>query len=116
METFLLLLHGNATARPDLSPAEMQAMFAKYRAWTETLKKAGHYVGGNKLEDGTARIMRANGGKAHVTDGPFAETKDVIAGYYMIQCANYEEAVAISQECPHLNFGTVEIRRVEVMA
>ena len=115
MEKYLLLLHGNASETPDLSPAEMQAMFAKYRTWGQGLKDSGRYVGGNKLEDGTGKVIRSNGGKIRVTDGPFAETKDVIGGYYLIQVANYEEAVATCQDCPHLHFGTIEIRRTEAV-
>ena len=93
----------------------MQAMFAKYKAWSQSLRDAGRYVGGEKLEDGTARVMRSDGGKVRVTDGPYAETKDLIGGYFLIQVANYEEAVAVCQDCPHLNFGAIEIRRVEAV-
>jgi hypothetical protein len=115
VEKYLLLLHGNASEAPNLSPAEMQAMFAKYHAWSQSLKDKGRYLAGNKLEDGTGKVMRSNGGTVRVTDGPFAETKDVIGGYYLIQVANYDEAVATCQDCPHLAFGTIEIRRIEAV-
>ena len=113
MEQFLLILHKSATARPDMSPEEMQAITAKYKAWAGGLAGAGRLLGGNKLDDRPGRTMRLDGGKARVTDGPFAETKDVIGGYFLIQVADYDEAVAVCQDCPHLQFGAIEIRRVE---
>jgi hypothetical protein len=114
MEKFLLILRDSG-AMPEMSPAEMQTMFAKYRAWSQKLKDSGKYLAGNKLEDGKGKVMHPNGGKVHVTDGPFTETKDVIGGYYLIQCASYDEAVATCQDCPHLEYGRVEIRRIEVV-
>ena len=90
MEKYLLLLRDSGAGMPEMSPAEMQAMFAKYRAWSQSLKDSGKYVASNKLEDRTGRIMRPNGAKVNVTDGPFAETKDVIGGFFMIQCASYD--------------------------
>ncbi len=50
-----------------------------------------------------------------ITDGPYAETKDVVAGYYLIQAESYEDAVECSEDCPHLEFGTIEVRRIHVV-
>jgi hypothetical protein len=115
MQNYLLLLRGNNDWRA-MSPEEIQAATGKYRAWGQKLRDSGRYVGSNKLEDDNGRIMVANGGgKPRVTDGPYAETKDVVGGYYMIQAESYEEAVEIARECPHLQFGLIEVRRIEVM-
>ena len=114
MESYLLLLHGTRIT-PDMSPDEMQAMFARYRAWGQKLRDAGRILGSNKLEDGTGRLLRGQGPAMRITDGPYAETKDVVAGYYLIQAESYEDAVKCSKDCPHLEFGTIEVRRIHVV-
>ena len=114
MERYTLLLRDNPDGFRALSPEEMQATIGKYKAWSQKLRDGGHYVAGNKLEDGTGRVLRADaGGKTRITDGPFTETKDVMGGYYIIQAANYDEAVEICRDCPHVNFGSIEVRRVQ---
>ncbi len=116
MECYILLLHQNEQG-PSMSPEEMQAVIAKYKAWGQRLREAGKFVASDKLEDGTARILRSDAGKVRITDGPFAETKDVIGGYFVIQVANWDEAVEASRDCPHLHFGfgPIEIRRIQVV-
>jgi len=114
MENYLLLLHESAIP-PDMSPEEMQAIVARYKAWGQRLAAAGRIAGSNKLEDGTGRVLRGKGGELRITDGPFAETKDVVAGYFLILADSYEDAVECSKDCPHLDFGTIEIRRVQVV-
>ena len=113
MEKYILLLH-EAAIQPGISPQEMQAIVERYKAWSEKLAAKGRIAGGNKLEDGTGRVMRGNGDGLRITDGPYAETKDVVAGYFVLQAADYEEAVELSKECPHLDFGTIEVRRIEI--
>ncbi len=116
MQNYLLLLRGDHSAWLAMNPDEIQASVAKYRSWGQKMSESGRLVGGNKLEDESGRVMVANGsGKARVTDGPYAETKDVIAGYYMVQAESFEDAVEIAQSCPHLQFGTIEVRRIEVV-
>jgi hypothetical protein len=114
MEQYLLLLHESVVVT-EMSPEEIQTIVARYKAWGQKLRDAGRIVGSNKLEDGTARVMRGAGSKLRITDGPYAETKDVVAGYYLIQAENYDDAVAWSKDCPHLDFGTIEIRKVHVV-
>jgi hypothetical protein len=114
MESYILLLH-ETTIAPDISPEEMQAIIARYKAWGEKVRKAGRMVGSNKLEDGTGRVVRGSGPEMRVTDGPYAETKDVVAGYFIIQAESYEDAVEWSKDCPHLSFGTIEIRKIHVV-
>jgi hypothetical protein len=115
MQNYLLLLRGNNDWR-SMSPEEIQVAMGKYRAWGQKLRDSGRYVGSNKLEDDNGRVMATNGGgKPRVTDGPYAETKDVVGGYYMIEADSYEEVVEIAGECPHLQFGLIEVRRIEVL-
>ena len=116
MERYLLLLHENPQAVPAMSPEEMQAAIARYKAWGKRLHDEGRLVGSNKLEDATGRVMRSNGGgNLKITDGPFTETKDVIGGYFLIEAAGYEEAVEQCRDCPHLAMGAIEVRRIDVV-
>ena len=113
MSQYVLLLHDSSTASTEMSAGEMQAIIGRYKAWAGGIAARGHMRGGQKLQDGTGRVMRAAGGKVEVTDGPYAETKEIIGGFFIIEAENYEQAVALTRDCPHLDFGTVEVREVE---
>ncbi|HXB68332.1 MAG TPA: YciI family protein [Candidatus Acidoferrales bacterium] len=116
MESYILLLHDRGTPRPQLSPEEIQAIIAKYKAWGQRLRDAGRIAGASKLEDGTGRVMRGQGAQVRISDGPFTETKDVIGGFYILNAASYDEAVELCRDCPHLEYGSgIEIRRVQVV-
>ena len=117
MNQYLLLLHSHPDAfqSEDMSPQRMQEIFGKYKAWRNRMTEAGHIAGGNKLEAGTGRVMRAAGapGQVNITDGPYTESKEIIGGYFMVNAESYEDAVRIAGDCPHLEFGTIEVRRVD---
>jgi hypothetical protein len=116
MAQYTLMLRGESdSAFAKLSPAEMQAIVARYHTWAEGLGAAGKLAGSHKLYDGQGRVMRRNAGKVVVTDGPFTEGKEVIGGLFVIEAASYDEAIAIADGCPHLDFGSIEVRAVEVM-
>lgn len=91
-----------------MSAEEIRAIAAKYRAWRTNLSAPGE-----KLCDGTARFLRKNNGRVAVSDGPFVETKEVVAGYFLIEANDYDHAVTLTRDCPHLSFGSIEIRQVE---
>ena len=117
MAKYLLLLHESATLSTrmgkTMSPEEIQGIIARYKTWAGGLAAAGKLAGSNKLQDGTGRVLKTSNGSVSVTDGPYVESKEVIGGYFLIEAASYEEAVQLSQGCPHLDFGVVEIREVE---
>ena len=113
MPQYVLLLRESATVSPNISPGEMEAIIKRYKAWSAGVAAKGLMRGGNKLQDGTGRSVTANAGKLSVTDGPYAESKEVVAGYFLIEAADYDDAVRLSADCPHLDFGTIEIREVE---
>jgi hypothetical protein len=113
MDKYLLLLHESAIA-PEMSPEEMQAIIGRYRAWGQKLRDAGRMSGGDKLEDATGRTIRGQGPGLRITDGPYAETKDVVAGYFVIQAESYDDAVEWCKDCPHLAFGSIELRKIQV--
>jgi hypothetical protein len=117
MQNYLLLLRGGNSVFGAMTPEQIQATVGQYRAWGEKVRESGRMVGSNKLEDDSGRVLEANGsGKAKVTDGPYAETKDVVGGYYLIQADSFEDAVEVAQGCPHVQFGTIEVRRIEVLS
>lgn len=94
-----------------LSPEEMQQVASQWMAWFKRLTAEGKATAGNPLES-EGKIVSGDHGRV-VVDGPFAESKEAIGGYFLLQVASLEEAVAIAQECPGLPYGAqVEVRPV----
>jgi hypothetical protein len=112
----MLLLHESDSVLRDLSPDEMQKVIQRYIAWRQRVQDSGRQISGHKLADGEGRVLRGNGSAARVTDGPYAEAREVIGGLFIVDAGSYEEAVTLSRDCPHLEFGTIEIRRIEPTA
>jgi hypothetical protein len=109
MAKFLLLLHGDPTNWQKLSPDESQKIIEKYMAWS----KKPFTLDGKRLADEPGKVIRPNNGKARVSDGPYSETKEILAGFYLIEAADYDEAVKLSLEHPQLEVGgTVEVRQL----
>jgi len=98
----------------EVTPEMIQTVIQKYNAWAKKLQDSGQLVGLNKLRDEYGRTINGFGAGQTVTDGPFAETKEVIGGYWIITAASYDEAVEWARECPTLEYGgRVEVREVE---
>ena len=109
MPQFMLLLRDVSFPPPNATQDEVMAIIERYRAWIQSASGAG-----NKLLDGEGRVLRRNGaGNVHVTDGPFAEAKEIVGGYFIVDVPSYEDAVAIARKGPHLEFGSIEIRAVD---
>lgn len=113
MSKFMLLLHEEPSALDGFSPEEIQRVIQKYSAWREGLAEAGQLAGGEKLKDEGGRLLSRQNGAVRVVDGPFSEAKEIMAGFFMIEAADYDEAVEISRGCPHLEFGRVELREID---
>jgi len=107
MPNYMLLLYERPGRMQGLSPDEMQTALEKYMAWM----KRPCYRGGARLAHDFGRVIRIENGKPRVADGPFSETKEVLGGYYMIEAENYDEAVKLALDHPHVEYnGNVEIR------
>lgn len=112
MAKYLLLLHQPEDINKGLSPAEIQAIIQKYRDWRARLEREGRFVGGQKLRE-NGRVLRRRGTQVTITDGPYGEAKEVLAGYFLVEAESYEQAIELAQAGPHLQRGTVEIREIE---
>jgi hypothetical protein len=107
-----MFLFRNPADMPEASPEQMQQNFQKWMTWIQAMKAKGQYVAGEPLEDDPAKVLRGPRG-AKVTDGPFAEAKEVVAGYMLIAAKNFAEAVKIAKDCPGYALGgTVEVRQI----
>ena len=113
MPKFVLLLYDAGGFDPGMSPDQMQAIVQRYVAWRARVQGNGRSVTGHKLHDGEGRVMRGAGSSMKVTDGPYAEAREVIGGLFVVDAASYDEVVELSKDCPHLEFGSIEIREVE---
>lgn len=113
MAQYVLLLRDNGSFPTDMSGEEMQAIIRRYKAWSDGLRAEGRFKGGEKLKDREGRLMRRASSGVSVTDGPFAEAKEIIGGFFLIEAASYEDAVKRANDCPHLDFGTIEVREID---
>ncbi|MEL6338440.1 MAG: YciI family protein [Myxococcota bacterium] len=116
MNTYLLLLHETVEESGQSSPDEIQATIAEYSAWYESLKRADRVVDSGKLTDEGGRRIEGSGESFRVLDGPYAEGKEVVGGYFVIRAQDYDDAVAQSRSCPHVKYGWIEIRQIDVLS
>lgn len=115
MPKYMLLLHDDPSGFMSLSPEEMQKAIEKYIAWGDALRARGVIVDGHKLTDQPGKVVRRADGRVRATDGPHTESKEVLGGYYVIEAASYDEAVERASGCPHLDFGSIEVREIDVV-
>jgi len=114
---YLLMIYSKEGAWEKLSVAEQQQGLAAYNAFTEALKKSGALVGSNRLRPAsTATTVRIANGKSQVLDGPYADTKEQLGGYFLIDVADLDAALAWASRCPGASHGIVEVRPVWSMA
>jgi hypothetical protein len=96
-----------------LESADAVAHFAEYAAFTEAIKKGGYFVSGNRLTPpDTAKNVRMRDGQMHVTDGPFAETREMLGGFYLIEAPDMDTALAIAARIPGAQRSCVEVRLI----
>ena len=114
---YLLLIYHEEGPWEALSEAERQTIYAGYRALREDLQKAGKYIGGNQLQPiSTATTVRVRNDKTAVIDGPFAETKEQLGGYFLVEAHDLDDALAIAARIPSAKTGSIEVRPVVMRA
>ena len=110
---YMLLIYSNEAAAQAASKAQTDQMIAAYGAYTEAVTKAGILAGSNRLQRTTAAsTVRVANGKTQVLDGPYAETKEQLAGYYMIEVPDLDAALSWAARCPGASHGVVEVRPI----
>jgi hypothetical protein len=109
---YLLLIYGpEPTEEP--SPEESAAVMAAYNAFTEHIRSKNAYLGGEALEPTpTATTVRVRDGQTLTTDGPFAETKEALGGYYLVEAKDLDEAIDFAARIPGAQFGSIEVRPI----
>lgn len=114
---YLLLIYDNEKSWATYTKDEADAMMAEYRTFTQSIAQSGNYKGGNPLQPtSTATTVRQRNGKRQTTDGPFAETREQLGGYYLIDAKDLDEAIAIAERIPAARTGSIEVRPIMPMA
>jgi hypothetical protein len=109
---YMLILAGEEGGWEDATPDDMKAEMGRWNAFTESLKDSGAFLAGEGLqESATATTVRIDGDERVVTDGPFAETKEQVGGFYLIECENLDEALDWAKKIP-VRGGGIEVRPV----
>jgi hypothetical protein len=113
---YLILIYDEETANPSPEPPDAAVsaeILGQYNAYTEMLKSTGAFVAGEALRPvTTATTIRERDGQSIVTDGPFAETKEGLGGFYLIQAPDLDAAIALAAQCPGARYGSIEVRPV----
>jgi len=110
---YLLLIYLEEERWRESPEPEKQKVYRAYRDLIEELTKAGSYLGGNELQPvTTSSTVRVRNGKRNITDGPFAETKEQLGGYFLVEAKNLDEALAIAARIPSAQDGSIEVRPV----
>jgi hypothetical protein len=110
---YLCLIYENEKAWPEMPKEQADAIMREYFAFTDDIRKTGQYVAGDALHPTqTATTVRVRNGKTSTTDGPFAETKEQLGGYYLIDAKDLNEAIQIASRIPSARWGSIEVRPV----
>jgi len=113
---YMLAIYSSEREEDALPPAEIGRILEAYGAYTEALIKAGALVGGERLRPTSdATSVRVRGGKTEVLNGPYAETREQLGGYYVIEAPNLDAALAWAARCPSSSMGTIEVRPIWAM-
>lgn len=110
---YLLMIYENEKVWVDMPEAQRNSMFGEYMTYTNDIKATKHFIAGDALQPvATATTVRVRDGKTQVTDGPFAETREQLGGFFMIDAPDLDAAINIASRIPAAKKGTVEIRPV----
>jgi len=112
---YLCLIYDEEKKLGAMSKSESDAFMGEYYAFSEGIQKSGHYVAGEALQPiHTATTVRVRNGKMSATDGPFAETKEQLGGFYLINARDLNDAIQVASKIPSARLGSVEVRPIMV--
>jgi hypothetical protein len=110
---YLLLIYENEGSFASLSEADQGKIFGEYMEYSRRIKKDGNYIGGEALEPvATATTVRVKDGKTLTTDGPFAETREQLGGFYLVEAKDLDEAISLAKGIPAVRSGCIEVRPI----
>lgn len=110
---YLCLIYEDESRFATTPKPEMDKIMSEYREFGEGIRKSGHHVAGYQLQPtDTATTVRSRGGKVSTTDGPFAETKEQLGGFYLIEAKDLNDAVQVASRIPSVRFGSIEVRPI----
>ena len=114
---YLCLIYDDESTIGAMSKGASDAFMQEYFSFTDAIRKSSHYLGGEALQPvSTATTVRVRNGRTSTTDGPFAETKEQLGGYYLIEAKDLDEATKIAVRVPSAKTGTIEVRPIRVFA
>ena len=110
---YLLLIYENESIGSGMSPEQQGAFFNDYMEYSKSVKASGHFKAGDALQPvAKATTVRVRDGKTLTTDGPFAETREQLGGYYLVEAADLDEAIKLAARIPSSKHGSIEVRPV----
>jgi hypothetical protein len=109
---FMILIYGNVESWKAMDADSFGALMAAHRSLQEELKGSGEFVETNELPVTGSKIVRTRGGLSEVTDGPFVEIKEIVAGYYIVECDGVDRATEIAGKLAEAEYGLVEVRQM----
>ena len=111
---YLCLIYDEERKMGEMSKTESDAFMGEYFSFTEGIRESGHYVSGEALQPvQTATTVRVRNGKMSTTDGPFAETKEQLGGFYLINASDLNDAIQVASKIPSARIGSVEVRPIQ---
>ena len=112
---YLLMIYANEAEYAKIDPATLQKVFEEYGAFTQGIVKSGNFKAGDRLQPTTtATTVRIRDGKTLTTDGPFAETREQLGGYYLVEAKDLDAAIAMAAKIPGARYGSIEVRPIWV--
>ena len=111
---YLCLIYGDESRWTTYSKEQAESEYNQYMAFTDEVRKSGHMLGGDALQPtSTATTVRVRNGKVSTTDGPFAETKEQLGGYYLVEAKDLNDAIQVAARIPGAKNGSIEVRPVQ---
>jgi hypothetical protein len=111
---YLCLIYEEEQTLDAMAPREFDALIGEFFAFTREIRKSGHFLGGEALQPvRTATTVRVRDGRVSTTDGPFAETKEQLGGFYLITARDLNDAIRVASRIPSARFGSVEVRPIK---
>ena len=110
---YLCLIYEDEKLWHTMPKPEVDKMYGEYFEFGDSIRKSGHYIGGNPLQPtSTATTVRVRNGKVSTTDGPFAETKEQLGGYYLVEAKDLNDAIQVASRIPGARLGSIEVRPI----